>query len=62
MKIYGMETDLDKNGKVRGAYDSEGTFCVAYKKSNYGGWDNCMGEYTPEQFRRKMKNDTARFI
>ena len=62
MKIYGHEVAVNEKGKVEYAVSKDGQRTVyPYKWSKYGGWDNCSGEYTPEQLRRKIKNETACF-
>lgn len=61
-RIYGYIVYLDDNGKVHHAVagSCDRTF-YPYEKSRYGGWDNAVGYYTVNEFRRKVKNHTAIF-
>ena len=68
MKVYGMELVLDDKGRVKGAVVEgvgqlgESMFKYAYEPCKDGGWDNCSGDYTPEQARRKIYRGTMRFM
>lgn len=63
VKIYGYDVAInDNNGTVHHAIRKDGqTTVYPYEVSRYGGLDNCAGDYTAKQFRRKIKNGTACF-
>lgn len=65
-KIYGYnEVHVNEEGKVTHAvvYDDMGGAVALYPYKNgwYGGLDNCSGEYTVAEFRRKVANGTGCF-
>ena len=62
---YGCEFVTNNKGRVVGAWcpprashELGSQYRRPFKPSKYGGWDECVGEYTPEQIRRKMYEHT----
>lgn len=65
---YGCEFVTNGKGRVVGAWcpprapnELGSQYRRPFKPSKYGGLDECVGEYTPEQIRRKMYEGTLSF-
>ncbi|MBP5432867.1 hypothetical protein [Ruminococcus sp.] len=61
-KIFDYDVAIDdETGKVHHAVDEKQDRTYWPYVAANDGWDNAVGRYTADQFRRKIKNGTAAF-